>query len=766
MPLAPPPPPSWPRPCLAPAILWLAGALARRGLPVSGLWGIGALALTLWLLRPSWRSSVLAAALLGGALVETEHTRADFGQRLVRIRAIAEHRIPRRSGQCWLLTIREPHRYAGRKVLVEIQDDPKAAPGDLVEVLGVLSSLKAPTNPGESDPDSRWRAEGVVGRLRCEGAAAWRLVRRSPGLRNHITSLRSDLARSWRQQLSPATAGLAAALVLGDRSGLEPELRDRLQNAGAGHFLAVSGLHVGLLLALIRLAMGPRPGSGTRWLVAAVLVAYAAIAGGSPATLRATGAALLWLAAISQRRPVCAWNLLAALTLVTLLTTPMRLDSPGFQLSYCAVAGLIVRSDRRRRAPPGPRRRIMDWLGLSAAAWIGTLPIAAYHFGEIHPYSPFFSLLLLPVFTVALAVSFLAIPALIAGLLWMPVEAGLSICLAALRLLSGLASGLPAATFPVQAPSVWGVCGWLLCLAAYQRGARLRIIAPLAALTVLLWGWPTAMTTEATTDVTPRELELTVLDVGHGSTALIRSPAGATCLIDAGAAHRDHLAEQVLIPALEALGVARIDRLLLTHPDDDHTGAVRDLLAAGRVGSVIVSAYFGLEPSGARLLDWLRHRQVPIVIVGAGDTIRCQDLHLKVLHPASAAGRSQRSAIGPNDASLAVTISVGERRVLITGDQEEAGLALLTRRPPEAPHDVVLLPHHGNEAAGLEGFLRWSGARLAIASRSERFDLAASRRACQRLGISLRSTDRAGAMRISVDPRPRVQTYRSPPGNQ
>ncbi len=630
--------------------------------------------------------------------------------------------------------------------------DRQLVPGDHLELVGLLTGFEGPGNPTDFDSRQWARRKGLQGRLRVSRGATVRLVERASLGRQGIERLRRAIGNSLDRHLSKASSSLASALILGERHRLDSDFQKALTRAGGAHFLAVSGLHVGLLLGIARWLIGPRSGKAARLGLASVLIGYAALAGSSAATLRATAIALLWLGAEARRRPCSPRNMMGAVLLASLLLNPAWLEDPGLQLSFSAVLAILVGTellDRRAR----PVRRWQRALVVSTSAWLGTIPTCAVHFGAIHPASPLVSLLLLPLFLAALSLSFLAVLGLGVPVLMPGVDGALSGVSSIIHAAARVVADLPGTTVSIPPPSVgaWIAIGcWVVVVG---RRASPRWMAALVACVVLLW----SAGREPATDP---PLTLIGLDVGHGSALLIRA-GSRDFLVDAGSAHRPRVGSRLILPMLDRYGIDRLDALILTHPDHDHISGVRELVEANRVAHVIVSAYFGVDAVGVRLLDWLRHRRVPVSIVGADDRLDVAGVRLDFHHPPRHAGPSHRAPYSRNDASLTFSLEANGQRVLITGDLEKAGIAALIHRPPPPPHAVLLLPHHGNRVASLADLCRWAGAPLAVASRSDRFDLSSTQRTCRRLGIALYTTDRHGALTVVPAKRPRSEGYRS-----
>lgn len=243
-------------------------------------------------------------------------------------------------------------------------------------------------------PPERWRGR-LVGRpaeLERRGFRSpfWRL---RASLRERVVAA---LARS-----GPA-AGLATAVLIGDRRYLDPAVVERFRRAGASHLLALSGLHVGIVYgcALVLMRLAPRRAGPL--VAAAVAAAYALIATGGPALARAAMMACIGsLLAVTdrERRPV---PIIALAALILLAIDPGSAARLSFQLSFLALLGVLSGARIAARLPPGPSRWIGGAVLCSVGAQVATAPLVLAAFGALYPGSVLLAPLLMPAVTVFL----------------------------------------------------------------------------------------------------------------------------------------------------------------------------------------------------------------------------------------------------------------------------------------------------------------------------------------------------------------------------
>ena len=623
------------------------------------------------------------------------------------------------------------------------------AAGDLVEALGLVYRPSGPGNPGEFDALRAARATGRAGLLvvaRRElltvtpvrgPAAASALLRARAALRRRAGAwLLSDLPATSTSTDQQQRDALLAALLLGQRGRQLDGLSETFRGAGLSHFLAISGLHLGVLAGLIfvllRLAGGVRRWHA--WLVIAVVLVYLVVVEVRMPVLRAgvmTSAACLGLAA---GRRLLVSSLVAGSAVGLLLWRPDQLFAPGFQLSFGVVLGLVHLAPRLRARWFGmpdafaatSAEMIMQWVRTAAAAsmtaWAIATPITLYHWGVLWPLAAPFSVVLLPLVTLVLALGYLkitmaillpsvalltAVPlALVAEVIISLVRAMDAVGLSAIRLVPPPVAWSVAALFWVTG---WAVLGDRVL--GFWGGRRGRLALRLAGLALVAWlFWPMlppALRFDRTA------LRIDMLAVGDGSCFVLRSGA-STVIFDAGSSSVRAAGRRVIVPALRRLGVRSIDAVVISHPNLDHYAAVLDLADAFSIGEVLVTPHTAREaerdPYGPVmfLLGGLAERSVRVLEVAAGDVREFGSCRWSWLNPEPAAPYDDS-----NDGSMVIRIETAGRSVLLCGDIEAPAMKALGKLPSA---DIVELPHHGSHHRTAEAFMAALDPRVVLQS--------------------------------------------------
>jgi competence protein ComEC len=559
-------------------------------------------------------------------------------------------------------------------------------------------------------------------------------------------------------------AALARALVLADPSGLPERWQRGLRRSGLAHLLAVSGLHVGLVAGIVLLASAFLPWRLRLVLGLVAIAGYLLLAGPRPALLRAALMGGLATVSLLAARVPSGANALAVAAAALVLSRPDLVDDLGFRLTATATAGILFlapalarrwaglgaderdpglddeggagrggrgggRSERgalstksaARRTPFAAhplgrlRRLLAPPLAATVAAQLVSLPVAAPAFHLLSWTAPLANLLAVPWTALALALS-LAWTA--AALVAPPLAAAL---LPALDLVAA-PFGWPS----LGPPSWWGTIAVAAppAVALLVAGsAALWLLAPLRRLpllAVLLLLLP-ALRWGGEGPARHPGLEAVFLDVGQGDAILLRDGPRAL-LVDGGGWPSGDLGGRVLVPALVAEGVGRLDAVLLTHPDRDHCRGLVDVASYLAIGEAWLARGLPREGCAGELAAAVAGQGGEVREVAAGDRRRLGRWRLDVLHPAAAVeGAPAPGASGANDDSIVVLAIAAGRRLLLTGDVEAPAERRLVRaRGDLLRADVLKLAHHGSKSSTGGGFLAAVAPRLAIASAGHR----------------------------------------------
>jgi competence protein ComEC len=652
-----------------------------------------------------------------------------------------------------------------QRLLLHGEPGVAAAPwraGSWVRVALRVTPVRSRTNPGGRDRRRALARRGV--------AAEAREV--DPMLRVDLTGAQPSAALAERRRRAAARllregrgGALLAALGLGEPGGLGPELRRALARVGLSHLVAVSGLHLWLVAGPLYLAAASLL-RRSAWLAArrdtrrgalcvavAGAVAYAVISGWAVPVQRALAFLGLLAAAQLARRRLAPSALFGAAGLAITAGDPAAPFAAGLQLSFAATAALVWSAP----GPASPRGLLaaataggVTALRSSASATAATAPLVALHFGTLSPLGwlangvavPLTSLAGLPLALAAGALA-AAAPESEARLVTVALQGAAHCADTALAGVVWLAERVPARSGVSPGPLglTLSVAAALVCVRA--RGTLLRLALALCAAAAPGLGPPPALRVAA-----PRAV---FLDVGQGDATLVQGRC-ASLLVDGGVAipGRFDAGERVVVPALGALGVRRLDLVVASHADLDHAGGLRAVLEAVPADRLWLPPGGRRDPAFAALVRTAQRRGVVIEERAAPDPpLWIGDLRVETLAPRRGAAAHSR-----NDASLVLRVRSAGRAVLLPGDLEQAGEHALLARGVELRAELLKLGHHGSRTSSSAAFLAAVSPTLAIVSapRHGRFGMP-HREVRERLaaaGIAWRWTGRDGAVLVGL----------------
>ena len=501
--------------------------------------------------------------------------------------------------------------------------------------------------------------------------------------------------RDWldRQFQTQPARGLVKALTIGDKSDIPNEHWQLLQASGAAHLLAISGLHIGIMAGIgyylglfIFFLWHPvyikRPHVQSICAFSAALL-YALMAGFSIPTIRALLMLSVYLLVVYRKRSIYSWDIYATALLLILLFDPLSVLDMGFWLSFGAVFILLTAFRGRTQS-----NRWVTWLRAQWVILIGLLPLSVLWFGSIKGFAPLLNLILIPFMTLLLMPLILLMLGLYALFSVTPTW-----------LITAIELCIDVFYRMMQDISQWHWLEWAitqhdwlswLCLLLFSCLLLIPAVIPhrwLAGLLLL----PTMIPTSD--DVPKGTVDITVFDVGQGLSILLQTQHHSL-LYDTGAASPSgfNMADAVIIPSLKKRGIHSIDKMVLSHADNDHAGAYRYLLKDIAVQQTL-AGYAEHSPclSGHRWL-W--------------DGVLFEFLSPYNVDP----------YLG-NNSSCVLKVNTSQYSFLITGDIEHpVEYRLLQQAQQQLAADLMLMPHHGSKTSSGPAFIDAVNPRVAINS--------------------------------------------------
>ncbi len=602
----------------------------------------------------------------------------------------------------------------GRALLYLYQGSlPELEPGDIIRA--EIRVTSAVTRQGERSRTYTSQGQNLLGYIR-EGTLT--VTGRTEHLWLYFPQRLCHRVEALCDSLFPAdTAPLVKGLLTGNTIDLQEDTENytAMRSAGVLHIVAVSGMHMFVLVGFVQLLLGRSRRTSLACLP--LIVLFALTAGGKPSVVRAAVMQAMVLLAPALGRESDGPTCLGAALLVLLVPNPMAIGGVGLQLSFACMAGLVFLLPRlmgwMNAHLPMDKRPVAYMAGsvactLSATAF--STPLAAVYSGQVPLYSVLANLLTLLVVEgvfvagwvlCAAGAFFSAAAASGAGL----VSWAVRWCLWVYRTVAGL----PFACLPMASARTWVWLAAVYALFALWYILRRRghiAIQPdrPVCLSVLLLAGVLAL---GKLSIRRGEGLVTALDVGQGE-CVVLADSDSAVVVDCGGSGWSN-AGDVAANYLLSIGKTRVDMLVLTHLHADHANGVETLLYRMDVGCLVL-------PSDGDDSDWMREdilaaaarRDVPVRLVSEATHATVGGIELDLLLPEGEGGSNERGIV-----ALA---RMGDTRTLVMGDAgKEAELALL--RDWAVPDvDILVVGHHGSNSASSPSFLRAAEPETAVIS--------------------------------------------------
>ncbi|WP_018661391.1 DNA internalization-related competence protein ComEC/Rec2 [Heyndrickxia acidiproducens] len=532
-----------------------------------------------------------------------------------------------------------------------------------------------------------------------------------------LKQIRNASLQQIEKTFPSSTIPYAAALLFGDQDNFEDSIYQLYQRLGVVHLLAISGLHVQLIAAslfylLIRAGITRERAAGC---LMAALPVYAALCGMNPPVVRSVLMSMLLLAASRHKLPLQTMDVLSISFILFVLKNAYVIYHVGFQLSFAVCCGLLLSSQTILKKISGT---VGKGFAISLISQLSALPVLSYSFYELSLVGLFANLLYVPLYTyILLPLAAMAFAASLAAYPLFPLFAKPLLWAAGISEQLGQMMDTKWSTLVTGRPPVWvivimvaGLVYLFICLengkAFFAAAFPFLVVLTMfiASEKYLIFG------------------KITIIDVGQGDSILIQLPFHrGTYLMDTGGTvrfeqpewmkrkHPYEVGRDTLVPFLKSQGISTIDKLILTHSDEDHIGGAMALLQSLEVKEIHITPHSWEKPLMDKTLVYARQKKIPVYEMKNGSGWRNASGVFHYVSP------NDEKYEGNND-SLVMYAAIGGKTWLFTGDLEEEGEALLVKLYPDLPIDVLKAGHHGSKTSTSETLLRQYHPQIAILS--------------------------------------------------
>jgi competence protein ComEC len=702
--------------------------------------------------------------------------------------------------QCIRIVEDNSYRPVSANIRLTIPDDLNFQYGDFIRFHTSLKKIQSFQNPGSFNYERYMNLQGIYATGFVADNSNIIILRQNTasGIRLKLETFRLYLKEIIYLNASSPQREIIEAMTIGNQNAIPVEVRNNFNKTGTSHILSISGLHIGMVAAMtffsILLILKRSEYLMLRFNIIKIASAasllmvlfYALIAGMGVTVIRSALMAIVFLCALFLGRQKDIYNALALAALIILVITPNALFDISFQLSFMAVMAIIYIVPRFSNFSfpllaglPVWCQKIIRHIYLSiivcVSATLGTLPLIVFYFNRVSAITIIANLIAVPLLgTIALVFCM----AFILCVFFSPVMAGFFVKISSffvqisVYVIDYLAS-LSWSTFSFTKPNIAEIVIFYLLIFISLRFIDLRHVSgikkgsperyPLFLKFILIALIVFSLIDAAyllTKDKFSGDLRVTAIDVGQGSSILVRFPGGKTMLIDGGgfADSSFDMGKLVVAPFLYHERISKIDIVVLSHPHPDHLHGLIYITDNFDVQEVWIT---GLRLDNENFRQWekiISQKNIKIKYLSAQLPAKeINGVQVNILWPLKPlkVDASNQFYDMLNDASLVIKINYGQVSFLMPADISASVERLITESGQNLHSDVLFVPHHGSSRSCSFDFIRKVSCRFALISAGKnnpfRHPHPATLKRLTEANVNILRTDRDGAITMATD---------------
>jgi competence protein ComEC len=642
--------------------------------------------------------------------------------------------------------------YVTGKIRVTVSgEEPVFSYGDRISFTSTIKAINNFKNPGGFDYKRYMAFKNVFGSSYAQVNKVTIIKTfQDRGIKRVINNVRGRISTLIEKEGGGNHQGVLKALIVGQKQQISPSLRDSFNRAGVGHLLAISGLHIGIVASVAFIFFSWALSNFkillfNAWVkkAAAILcffpvIAYGILSGMAPSTARAVIMVAVFLMTFLFEREHDLMNTLALAAMLILIIHPPSVFSISFQLSFSAVLSIIYGLSKvynRREFLPGAKKKdlftrilgsLFSFFLVSFFAIIGTLPLVMLYFNQISLIGIFTNFLIIPI------IGFIVVPTGLFSVFLYPVSGEVAswflfisgeVLTKAINLVNFF-SDLSFSAVKTVTPSYFEICCYYIMMWALlnlkkvkseteglkinnfaEKSARVLLAVCVFAIVGDTFYWLNVR-------FFSRELKVTVIDVGQGSSTLLELPGGYCILADGGGFHDNSVFDmgaRVIAPFLWRKKIQTVDTLILSHPNSDHLNGLIYIARHFNVKNVWANGEKRNTVGYKNFLQTIQEENIDIPKFK--DILRTKKINgviFNILYPKKdfLDRRKKDKWRNTNNNSIVLKADFGKYSFLLPGDitkSSERELVSIARE--KLASTVLIAPHHGSESSSTDLFL-------------------------------------------------------------
>lgn len=513
------------------------------------------------------------------------------------------------------------------------------------------------------------------------------------GSDNIIIKLRKYIKSKLREKLKKENSELAISLIVGDRSHISSEVEDNFKKANLMHMLAISGAHFSYVILIATFISNRLQHKRLGQLIQIIaIIFFMNLTGNTASVVRAGIMSILLIGSSICKRQNDSLNNIAISAIIQIINNPYIIFDSGFMLSYSGVLGIILFYKKISE------HIHFKSIALTISANIFIIPIMIYNFHTISGSFIISNICASWLLGIIIILEFISLCIPI-KLLYMILD----LLIMMLRKIAEICANIPFAQMYVPRYVIFFVIVIYILIFCRKLKCRKYVYSFLTiGVSILL--------IVNFTDVYQDRMRINFIDVGQGDSCLIRYK-GTNIMIDSGGSlskNKDEksydIGENVLNNYLLNRGITRLDYIMASHFDEDHSQGFIFLLKNMKVKNVIISEQYKTSSIYEQFKQICKKQNIQIIYVKSGDEIRIKDLAFKILHPKSKENQISENPLNNN--AIVCMVKYKNRRILFTGDIEKVAENEMVKEYTNGlKADILKVGHHGSKTSTTKEFL-------------------------------------------------------------